>query len=61
MEEGPGHGRNGQRLVGWIPLGGIVGLAAGFLYGGDYVLPGLAIGLAAGLGIFWGLRRRLPR
>lgn len=42
----------------WIALGGIVGLAAGFVTGPDYVLAGLAIGLAGGFGIHMGLRRR---
>jgi hypothetical protein len=44
-------------LLGWIPVGGVVGLGAGYLYGANYVMPGLVIGLAGGLGIALGLRR----
>lgn len=40
----------------WIPLGALVGVAAGSIFGVDYALAGLGIGLAAGAAIMLTMR-----
>jgi len=45
-------------VLSWLPIGAVVGLAAGWLYGPSYVLAGLAIGIAGGVGIAVGLSRK---
>jgi len=40
----------------WIVVGGAVGAGAGALFGFDYALAGLGIGLAGGCAIALGLR-----
>lgn len=42
----------------WMAIGAVVGVAAGSVFGADYALAGLGIGLAAGAGIVAGMRRR---
>lgn len=45
-----------MKNVMWIPIGVVAGLASGALYGIDFALAGGAIGLTAGIGIYYGLR-----
>lgn len=40
----------------WIPLGAAVGVAAGAIFGFDYTLAGLGLGLVAGGAIMLTLR-----
>jgi len=40
----------------WIPLGAVVGVAAGAIFGFDYALAGLGLGLVAGGAIMLTLR-----
>jgi len=42
----------------WIVIGALVGIASGAIFGFDYALAGLGIGLAGGGAIMFGLRRR---
>lgn len=42
----------------WIAVGAVIGLAAGSVFGSDYALAGLGLGLAAGAGIVAGMGGR---
>lgn len=42
----------------WIAIGAVVGLAAGAIFGFDYALAGLGLGLMAGVGIVAGIGGR---
>ncbi len=54
-----------MKNVMWIPIGTVAGIASGAIFGVDYAIAGSIIGLAAGVGIWTGLRvragRRSPR
>ena len=40
----------------WIAIGALVGLGSGAVFGLDYALAGLGIGLAGGAAIAFGMR-----
>ncbi|QIS94615.1 hypothetical protein FQ775_23710 [Nitratireductor mangrovi] len=46
-----------MRLLIWLSIGAVVGLACGLPFGRDYALMGLGLGIAGGFGVFLGLRR----
>ncbi len=41
-------------LVSWIAIGALVGCAAGAVFGTDYAIAGIGIGVAGGCGCFLG-------
>jgi len=47
-----------MRNIYWIGIGGVAGLASGALFGFDYALVGLVMGLIAGAGVAFTLRAR---
>lgn len=42
----------------WIAIGAVIGLAAGSVFGFDYALAGMGLGLAAGVGVVAGMGGR---